>query len=253
MQKEGTTENEATLAAAARSALNWYLPAYMQPAAVVVLSALPRMPNGKIDRRALPLPQATARPGSTGFRWATPNAGSPTSGRHCSAIPRVNADADFFDIGGNSLLAARLLSRIEASFGRKVSLASLFKARTVQGLARLVDAETGRDFDFRQVVKLRPNSRELPIVAINNTGMYFDLANRFSLDRPFTALQALKPSRCSSLPAQSVEELAAEYVRLLLGVHSDRGMSPHRLVRRWCDRLSKLPNSFADGTTTCRC
>jgi thioesterase domain-containing protein/acyl carrier protein len=143
---------------------------------------------------------------------------------------QVNADADFFDIGGNSLLAARLLSRIEASFGRKVSLASLFKARTVQGLARLVDAETGRDFDFRQVVKLRPNSRELPIVAINNTGMYFDLANRFCLDRPFTALQALRPSRCSSLPAQSIEELAAEYVRLLLGVHSDRAC----VLMGWC-------------------
>ena len=230
VQKEGTTENEATLAAAARSALNWYLPAYMQPAAVVVLSALPRMPNGKIDRRALPPPQATARPGSTQIPVGDTECRIADIWSSLLGHSRVNADADFFDIGGNSLLAARLLSRIEASFGRKVSLASLFKARTVQGLARLVDAETGRDFDFRQVVKLRPNSRELPIVAINNTGMYFDLANRFSLDRPFTALQALKPSRCSSLPAQSVEELAAEYVRLLLGVHSDRAC----VLMGWC-------------------
>jgi amino acid adenylation domain-containing protein len=229
VQKKGTMENEASVAAAARSAVNWYLPAYMQPAAVVVLSALPRMPNGKIDRRSLPVPHAAAAApiqvpmGDTERRMA--DIWSSLLG-----LPQVSAGADFFDIGGNSLLATRLLARVEATFGRKVSFASLFKTRTVQGLARLVDTESGRDFDFRQVVKLRPNSRELPIVAINNTGMYYDLANRFCLDRPFTALQALEPSRCSSLPAQSVEELAAEYVRLLLGVHSDRGC----LLIGWC-------------------
>jgi amino acid adenylation domain-containing protein len=230
VRREGMMENEGSLAAAARSALNWYLPAYMQPAAIVVLPALPRMPNGKIDRRALPPPHAATAPGPIQVPMGDTERRMADIWSSLLGLPQVSADADFFDIGGNSLLATRLLSRIEASFGRKVSLASLFKARTVQALARVVEAERGRDFDFRQVVKLRPNSRELPIVAINNTGMYYDLANRFCLDRPFTALQALEPSRCSSLPAQSVEELAAEYVRLLLGVHSDRGC----LLIGWC-------------------
>ena len=173
-------ENEALLAAAARSTVNWYLPAYMQPAAVVVLSALPRMPNGKIDRRSLPVPHvAAAGPiqmpiGDTERRMA--DIWSSLLG-----LPQVSADADFFDIGGNSLLATRLLARVEATFGRKVSFASLFKTRTVQGLARMVETESAAISTSARLVKLRPNNRELPIVAINNnTGMYYDLANRFS-------------------------------------------------------------------------
>ena len=230
VQRHGAPANEASLAAAARSALNWYLPAYMQPAAVVVLPALPRMPNGKIDRGSLPPPTSAPVPGPVQAAVGDTERRMADIWSTLLGLHQVSADADFFDIGGNSLLASRLLSRIEASFGRRLSLASLFKARTVRGLARLVEIKTSRDFDFRQLVKLRPNSPGLPIVAVNNTGMYYELANRFCLDRPFTALQALEPSRCSSMPGQSVEELAAEYVRLLLGVHSNRGCLP----MGWC-------------------
>ena len=230
VQKDGAANSDAALREAARSALNWHLPAYMQPAAIVVMRSLPRTSNGKIDKSALQPPEPDQAPvpasppvGDTERRIA--DIWSALLGR-----PVVSAAADFFDAGGNSLLAARLLLRIEASFGRRIGLASLFKARTIQGLARLLETDTGRDLDFRQIVKLRPNSRKLPIVAVNNTGIFSDLVNRFLLDRPFTALQVLDPTRSNLGSGQSFEELAAEYVQLLLRLHPDRPS----VLMGWC-------------------
>src|SRR5262249_14524676 len=195
------------------------------------LPSLPRPPNGKVDKSGLRPPEPEQAPPVP----AAPPAGA--TERRIAEIwsallgrPVVNAAADFFDAGGNSLLAARLLSRIEASFGRRIGLAALFKARTIRGLARLLETDADRDLDFRQVVKLRPNSRKLPIVAVNNTGIFSDLANRFLLDRPFTALQVLDPTRSTLGSGQSFEELAAEYVQLLLRLHPDRPS----VLMGWC-------------------
>ena len=66
--------------------------------------------------------------------------------------------------------------RIEQDFGRRVDLAALFAAPTVHGLAALLGSQESRDFDFRQVVRLQPNGSRPPMIAINNTGVYYVLA-----------------------------------------------------------------------------
>jgi non-ribosomal peptide synthetase component F/thioesterase domain-containing protein/acyl carrier protein len=142
---------------------------------------------------------------------------------------QIDANANFFELGGHSLLAARMLARVEAQFGRRVTLASLFRAPSIRGLARLLHSDA-REFDFRQMVKLQAEGTNLPLIAINNTGVYYLLAKRLGPQQPVTSLQVFDPSaKHDSLP-QTLEEIAAEYVKLIRRVHPS---GPY-LLAGWC-------------------
>ncbi|WP_184450478.1 AMP-binding protein, partial [Xanthomonas sp. 3498] len=115
------------------------LPDYMVPAAFVCLPALPLNANGKLDRKALPAPQddAFAR-----HAYAPPHPGTEAilAEAWCRLLgrERIGRHDQFFALGGNSLLAVRLLSRIEAACGVRLSLAEVFAHPTLRELAHAV-------------------------------------------------------------------------------------------------------------------
>ncbi|OJW54632.1 MAG: hypothetical protein BGO67_05225 [Alphaproteobacteria bacterium 41-28] len=122
-----------------RNHLARYLPDYMLPSFFVFLSKMPLTPNGKIDRKSLPAPDFA---GDTDSYVAPRNE---TESKLCSiweevlGLPSssVGIHDDFFKLGGNSLLAIRIVSRINTSFTRHVSIQDIIKFNNVNQISNL--------------------------------------------------------------------------------------------------------------------
>ena len=126
-----------------RSALAERLPAYAIPAAVVVLEALPLTVNGKLDRRALPAPEYQD---GDGYRAPATLTEEILAGIYAQVlgVVRVGVDDSFFDLGGDSLLAMRLVAAINNSLDAGLAVRALFQAPTVAQLAPRIGGDAVR-------------------------------------------------------------------------------------------------------------
>ncbi len=115
------------------------LPDYMMPSAIMVMDAMPLTPNGKVDRRALPAPDAEESSADT---YVAPrNAEEETLATLWADIlgrQKVGIHDNFFDLGGHSLLATQLVARMQKSLGGDIALRMLFEAPTIAQFADLL-------------------------------------------------------------------------------------------------------------------
>lgn len=124
-----------------RSFLKTKLPAYMLPAAWVVLDKIPLTANGKVDQKALPLPNPAIAP-------TTPTFAAPTTSLEASLVELwtqllgrpVGIRDNFFELGGHSLLATQLVSRIRDRFQVELPLRAVFEMPTIAELAQKIEA-----------------------------------------------------------------------------------------------------------------
>lgn len=129
-----------------RSFLKTKLPAYMVPAAFVVLDTLPLTANGKVDRQALPFPNLIV-PKETSLMVAPTNSLEASLAElwtHLLGREQVGIHDNFFELGGHSLLATQFVSRIRNRFGVELPLRSVFEAPTISQLAQKIEALGGR-------------------------------------------------------------------------------------------------------------
>ncbi len=121
-----------------RRALAERLPDFMLPSAFVLLDRLPLDGNRKVDRRALPAP-TTAAPASEGPRAAPRSPHEDALMRIWSAVlgtDAIGVEDDFFDLGGNSLLAAAVLARVRSDWGVEIDMGAFAASPTIAALAR---------------------------------------------------------------------------------------------------------------------
>ncbi|TDC55919.1 amino acid adenylation domain-containing protein, partial [Actinomadura sp. KC345] len=130
-----------------RAHIRGSLPESMVPAAVVVLDEMPLTPNGKVDVKALPKPELAPAP-APASRAPSGEAEEAVAAVFAEllGVARVGADDDFFALGGNSLIAMRVVSRVRRVLDTELPVRALFEAPTVAGLAALLGggAEPGR-------------------------------------------------------------------------------------------------------------
>jgi amino acid adenylation domain-containing protein len=129
-------------AAAVRRHLRERLPDYLVPAELVQVDALPMTPSGKVDRSALRPPAAGVSPRpATAPRFRDPEEeGLAGIWSEMLGGPLVQSGDDFFQLGGDSLLAARVVLRVEQTFGVRLPVAALYRHPTLEGLAAVIRA-----------------------------------------------------------------------------------------------------------------
>lgn len=118
-----------------RTLLATKLPDFMVPSQIVVLECMPLTPNGKIDRKALPVPQARAE-----RRGMTAAEGDIETGiveiwREALGLDEVSVTENFFDLGGHSLLVVQVQRRMREKLGREVAITDLFRFPTIRAIA----------------------------------------------------------------------------------------------------------------------
>ena len=120
------------------------LPVFMLPARIVVIDKLPRTPNGKIDRAALPRDEPAAASPKTGQRPLNELEQSIASVFEALlSVGKVSAEANFFELGANSLLLVRASSKLEEKLQRPVSLVDFFRFPTIRQLAERLGQSEG--------------------------------------------------------------------------------------------------------------
>ncbi|PIB73059.1 hypothetical protein CQY23_23380, partial [Mycobacterium celatum] len=125
------------------------LPAYMVPAVVVVVDSLPLTPNGKLDKRCLPAPEFAV----AGYRAPANAVEEILAGIYAQilGVERVGVDDSFFDLGGDSLSAMRLIAAINNGLDAGVAVRTIFEAPTVSQLASRIGMGAGRLEPLRPV------------------------------------------------------------------------------------------------------
>jgi amino acid adenylation domain-containing protein len=210
---------------ALREHLRAKLPEYMIPSAFVRLTALPLTLNGKVDRTALPAPDAND-PGDP-HTYAPP--GTPTEialgniWRDVLGLTRVSIDENFFDLGGHSMLAVRLIGRIKRTLNRTVSIPQFFHNPTIRKMAAALDQESADSPLSAFYVAFQTRGNRTPVFFLHGdwlgAGFYCArLSEILGDERPFYALNPYRQGR------QDVFELSEMVVHQLKVM---RALVPH--------------------------
>jgi thioesterase domain-containing protein len=186
----------------------------MVPSVLVPLDALPLTPNGKVDRAALPAPEALdAEPpqGEVAPRDET-EAELAKLWEEVLGRKAVGVTTDFFDAGGNSLLAMSLLARVERRFDARLSLPTFFEAPTIEALAASLRDGTWAEPET-QVFPMRRTGTRPPLLLVDAGPFHRPLVRSLGDDQP---IYGVALPRLSDLPEDfTVQDVAANLVRAL--------------------------------------
>jgi amino acid adenylation domain-containing protein len=193
------------------------LPDYMVPASFVVLGELPLSPSGKVDRAALPAPEAASAESGRGY--VEPR--TPVEEVLCGiwgevlGAGRVGVEEDFFELGGHSLLATQVISRVREAFKVEVALRELFKQPTVRGLAASIEAAMREGHGVNSPPVL-PAGRENPLpLSFAQQRLWF--VDQLMPDSPFYNIPAaIRLNGLLNIAAfkRSIEELVRRHETL---------------------------------------
>ncbi|QBJ94799.1 non-ribosomal peptide synthetase [Rhodococcus sp. ABRD24] len=198
------------------------LPAYMVPSAVTVLDEVPMNSNGKLDRAALPDPVFTTgeyRPPETDAERVLTEVFADVLGAE-----HVGADDSFFELGGNSLSAVRVVAEVQSRVGRALPMQWIFSDPTPALIARRIETGTLADQSMQALLRMRSGDGGSPLIcvhpAIGLAWCYTGLLQYLDARRPVFGLQS--PGLVDScVVAASMEELARRYVEQI------REVQPH--------------------------
>ncbi|NBI30601.1 non-ribosomal peptide synthetase, partial [Chengkuizengella marina] len=197
------------------------LPQVMVPSLYVFLDALPINANGKVDRKALPVPKNSSQedivwPQDT-IEWKLTQVW-----QEFFQQQNISIRDNFFSLGGHSLLALRLLSKMERVFGVEFPLQSIFNMPTIEQLANVIRKNVSSSWS--PLVKMKETGSKNPLFIIHGGGAsvvpFMDFANKFDMDHPIYGLQPLGLEKGQESHT-SIEEMAVYYLNAMQSVQPE--------------------------------
>lgn len=196
------------------------LPEYMVPSNFIVLPRFPLSPNGKVDRNALEamgqalenasrvyVPPRTEQEKRIADIWS-----------RLLRIEQVGIRDDFFELGGTSIVAMQIMARIEEETGRRLPLASLFTANTIEKLSKQMELDD-QSISWDLLVPVKPTGTKPPLFIVNGLDMNVLLFNNIARNMdPEQPVYGFQPRGLNGIdePFDTIEDMAAEYIAALL-------------------------------------
>ncbi|HYH13788.1 MAG TPA: AMP-binding protein, partial [Flavisolibacter sp.] len=204
--------------------LGKFLPEYMVPSHLVPLRSIPLNANGKADRKALPdvrltphVPQNYVAPRNKTEKMIASIWGQ------LLGIEQVGVFDNFFDLGGNSLMAVQIMAKLEKELGAKLPLAILFQHPTVQKLADVFLSQH-ETISWNSLVALKPSGNKVPLYFIHGANGDVLFLRPFTTQvHPEQPIYALRPPGVSGQGKllDNIEEMAALYIKEILKHNPD--------------------------------
>lgn len=200
------------------------LPDYMVPGLWMELDALPLNTNGKIDRNALPDIDKT----QSGKEFKSPRNDAETQmieiWQRILSIKEISVNDNFFDLGGQSLLAVQLLGEVEKKYNKRIQINTIFKYPTIELLVSHLVKNTSQE-DFRSLVPIKATGSKIPLYVISGDGLnitnFRNLATHLDIDQPMYSLQP-KGLDGTGDTFDNIEDIARHYINEILQ-HNPKG------------------------------
>lgn len=213
-----------------KSKLRTKLPDYMIPSACIEVAKIPLTANGKIDFDSLPLPTIN----KFSSKYLEPN--TPLEKLICQIYSEITGantvgiKDNFFDLGGHSLSAIKLVSRLFSSIDKEIPVRIVFSHPSPEALANYINEGIEHKIEKAKALPLNVDGNQLPMFCIHPAGgygtVYKHLSNALGKDQPVWALQA-KGLEPGENPDSSITEMAKNYIKSILEIQPS---GPFRLL-----------------------
>lgn len=220
-----------------RELLKRQLPEYMVPADYVTVESIPISPNGKIDRNALPAPTQDIVSQEVPLSHAYSGVEREVLRIFSQVlnVPRLSINDDFFDLGGHSLNALRVISMVNTQFSLDFPVRVLFQAQTPAAIARLIEARLENQSSLEQwsaLIPIQPNGTRSPLFCIARPNVnalgYLFLSRQLNHDQPAYGLQKqMAEDPEIDFTQEQYATTAAEYIQ---AIRSVQPVGPYCLI-----------------------
>jgi amino acid adenylation domain-containing protein len=216
-------------AAELRRFMRQSLPDYMIPTRFVAVTGLPMTPNRKIDRNALPEPDSNVVPLPQALPEGEQERRLAAIWKDVLGIGSVGRHDNFHELGGHSLLMARLLTHIERQFQRRLTMASIFQAPTLSGMAALL-GEKAAAKPTPRIIPIQPRGTRPPLYWLFGGATVRPLAETLGEDQPFLGVALERADEERLVHSSSLAEFAAP---MLSAIREAQPNGPY-FIGGWC-------------------
>jgi amino acid adenylation domain-containing protein len=204
-----------------RKSLTSQLPSHLIPHHFNILKEFPTTLNGKIDRKALLQYQSTK---DKDYQYTAPRTATEelvaAIWKESLQLKQVDIFSNFFEMGGHSIMAVKVMIKIEKETGKRIPLSALFEHSTVEKFAQLIHVDNPIDSDY--LVPIKPQGSKVPLFMVHGAGLnilnFVNVIKHFDKEQPVYGIQGTGPKDLNNW-FESIEEMAAHYIQAIIKIN----------------------------------